>query len=120
VANGRWSGQLALGYHLVSTVKDSIESKPTELWIIDTTPQELNLAVPQTSKALINIHGNVTDADIFINNVRVGRTPLVIPSLTADKQYTVSLRKSGYKDASATVVPRGNELTEVNIKMKKK
>ena len=101
-------------------MKDSIESKTTELWIVDSNPQEVNLAVPETSKALLNIHSNVIGADIYINKVHVGSTPTIVQQLPADRQYTVSLQKEGYKDAKVTVVPKGNEMTEVKIKMKRK
>ena len=120
VGRGQWSGQLSQGYHIVNTMKDSIESKATALWIVDTTPQQLDLAVPQSSMAILNIHSNVTGADIYINNVRAGTTPAIIQQLPADCHYTVTLRKEGCKDAKVTVTPKGNELTDVNIKMKEK
>jgi hypothetical protein len=120
VGTGQWSGKLSQGYHIINTMKDSIESKTTELWIVDSNPQEVNLAVPETSKALLNIHSNVIGADIYINKVHVGSTPTIVQQLPADRQYTVSLQKEGYKDAKVTVVPKGNEMTEVKIKMKRK
>lgn len=120
VGTGQWSGMLAQGYHIVNTRKDSIESKSTELWIVDSTLQQLDLAVPQISMAMLNIHSNVTGAEIFINDVLVGSTPSIIPQLPADRLYTVSLRKEGYKSTKKSVRPRGNELTDLNIKMKQK
>ena len=120
VGTGQWNGKLSQGYHIINTMKDSIESKTTELWIVDSNPQEVNLAVPETSKALLNIHSNVIGADIYINKVHVGSTPTIVQQLPADRQYTVSLQKEGYKDTKVTVVPKGNEMTEVKIKMKRK
>ena len=120
VGRGQWSGQLSQGYHIINTVKDSIESKATALWIADTTPQQLDLSVPENSMATLNIHGNVTGADIYINNVHVGTTPAILRQLPADSHYTIILRKEGYKDAKVTVTPKGNQLTDVTIKMKQK
>lgn len=120
VSKGEWSGKLTQGYHIISTMKDSIESPTTALWISDSSPQQLDLSVPEVSKAVLNIHSNVTGADIFINNKHMGTTPLIIQELPADKKYTVCLKMEGYKDAKATIVPKGNEMTEVQIGMKQK
>ena len=90
------------------------------MWIADTTPQQLDLSVPENSMATLNIHGNVTGADIYINNVHVGTTPAILRQLPADSHYTIILRKEGYKDAKVTVTPKGNQLTDVTIKMKQK
>jgi len=118
VGKGQWSGELTKGFHIIHTMKDSIESPTTELWIVDSNPLEIDLAVPQTVMATLNIHSNVTGADIYINSVRVSTTPSLLTQLPSGKTYEVCLKKDGYKDAKAIVVPKGNEMTEVRIKMK--
>lgn len=120
VGKGEWNGQLAQGYHIVNTMKDSIESPTTALWITDSSPQQLNLAVPEVTKAVLNIYSNVTGADIYINDEHRGTTPFIVQQLPADKKYMVCLKKDGYKDAKVSIVPKGNEMTEVKIKMKQK
>ena len=117
VGKGEWSGKLNQGYHIINTMKDGIESPTAVLWISDSNPQQLDLAVPEVSNAVLNIHSNVTGADIYINNERRGNTPLIVQQLPADKKYTVCLKKEGYKDAKVTIVPQGNTMTEVKIKM---
>ena len=120
MGKGEWSGKLVQGYHIVNTMKDSIESPAVALWINDSSPQQLDLTVPEVSKATLNIYGNVTGADIFVNGEHMGTTPLIVQQLPANKTYHVCLKKEGYKDAKVTIVPKGNEMTEVKIKMKKK
>ena len=119
VGRGEWSGQLTKGYHQLTTRQDSIESATSDLWINSELPQEQQLAVPQTSEALINIHSNVVDAQIFINNRLVGQTPYIVEHLQAGKLYEVRLEKKGYKTVRKKVQPKGNELTDMNIKMKR-
>lgn len=120
VGKGEWSGQLTKGYHQLNTRQDSVESATSDLWIDSELPLEQQLAVPQTSEALINIHSNVVGAQIFINNRLVGQTPYIVEHLLANKVYEVRLEKKGYKTVSQKIQPKGNELTDMNIKMKKR
>jgi hypothetical protein len=120
VGKGEWSGQLTKGYHQLNTRQDSVESATSDLWIDSELPLEQQLAVPQTSEALINIHSNVVGAQIFINNRLVGQTPNIVEHLSANKVYEVRLEKKGYKTVSQKIQPKGNELTDMNIKMKKR
>ena len=120
VARGQWSGLLPLGYHLIMTQKDGQESMPMHLWVENTFPVEMNLAVPQTSFGMLNIHSNVDGADIFLDGKHVGQTPYVVQQLDASRSYMISLRKDGYKESKKTVRPRGNALVEVEMKLKKK
>ena len=115
VGIGKWQGTLSLGFHIVATKKDGMESVPAELWVAKDTPKLIDLSVPQTSSALVNIFSNVVGADIYINNVRVGKTPYVIQGLSATRSYDICLRKDSWPEAHATVRPRGNGLTDVNI-----
>lgn len=115
VGIGQWQGTLSLGFHMVATKKDGMESVPAELWVSKDTPKLIDLSVPQTSSALVNIFSNVVGADIYINNVRVGKTPYVIQGLSATRSYDICLRKDRWPEAHATVRPRGNGLTDVNI-----
>ncbi len=116
---GQWSGPLAVGYHLVSTKKDGLESEPTELWITDTYPQEIKLAVPQTSTGMVNIHANVVGAVIRLDGKLQGVTPLVLSGLSPKQDYLITVSKEGYMTVKKRIRPKGNEMTDVSIKMKK-
>ena len=118
VGNGQWSGVLPEGFYMVTTRKNRIESEPTWLWITDDFPQELNLAVPQTSQGMLNIYSNVQGAEIYVNEVLMGVTPCVIQGLLPTHNYDIRLRKTGYKDVKQTIRPRGNNVTDLYVKMK--
>ena len=118
VGNGQWSGVLPEGFYMVTTRKNQIESEPTWLWITDDFPQELNLAVPQTSQGMLNIYSNVQGAEIYVNEVLMGVTPCVIQGLLPTRNYDIRLRKTGYKDVKQTIRPRGNNVTDLYVKMK--
>lgn len=120
MGRGQWNGVLTLGYHQITTRKDSVESVPTDLWITDNFPQEVDLAVPQTSQGMLNIYSNVVGADIYINNVHAGETPCIVKGLPSSRSYEIALRKPGYKEVRKTVRPKGNDLMEVQLVMKKR
>ena len=119
MGNGQWSGKLVQGYHLITTRKDSVESMPVHLWITDEFPQEINLAVPQTSQGMVNIFSNAVGADIFIDKLHVGTTPCVVKGLLSTRNYTICLKKKGYKDVKKTIRPKGNDLIDLRLTMKK-
>ena len=118
MAFGKWEGQLEQGYYIVNTVKDGIESKPVELWVDDTLPVTMDLSAPQASYGLLNIHSNVVGATVYVNGEVVGVTPCVVEHLLASKPCEVRLKREGYKDAMGTVVPIGNDMVDVELKMK--
>ncbi len=120
VGTGSWKGMLPVGYHIFSTVKDGQQSATMPLWVENDSPVELKLAVPQSNYGMLNIHSNVTGADIFIDGKRAGQTPCIVQQLDAGRSYVIMLKKEGYKEKKQLVRPRGNGLVEVNIKMKRK
>lgn len=118
VGNGQWNGTLQEGFYMVTTRKGGLESEPTWLWVNDAFPQEVNLAVPQTSQGMLNVYSNVQGAEIYVNEVMMGVTPYVIQGLLPTRNYDIRLHKTGYKDVKQTVRPRGNDVLDVFIKMK--
>ena len=118
MAFGKWEGQLELGYYLVNTVKDGIESKPLELWVDNTLPLRLDLSSPHASYGLLNIHSNVIGATVLVDGKEVGVTPCVVEHLLASKPCQIRLKREGYKDAEAEVTPIGNDMLDIELKMK--
>lgn len=118
MALGKWEGQLETGYYLVNTVKDGVESKTVELWVDNSLPVMLDLTAPQASYGLLNIHSNVVGATVLIDGKEVGVTPCVVEHLLASKPCQIRLKKEGYKDAEAKVTPVGNDMLDIELRMK--
>lgn len=118
VAVGKWEGKLELGYYLLNTCKDGLVSNPVPLWVDDELPKLLDLSAPKASYGLLNIHSNVVGATIYINKIKVGQTPFVVKNLPASKPCKVRLTCDGFRDAEATITPIGNDMVDVNLKMK--
>lgn len=120
MALGKWEGRLELGYYTVNTSKDGLESKTIPFWVDDTLPKLLDLSAPQASYGLLNIHSNVIGATVKVNGVEVGQTPCVVENLPASKECQVLLTKRGYFDAQAVLTPIGNDMLDVEMKMRKR
>ena len=116
---GTWEGQLPLGYYQVSTEKDGLESRTTAVWIDDETPKKLELLPPMTNYGLLNIHSEEIGAKVYINGALKGVTPLVVENLPAGMNCKVKLTKDGFRDSETMVQVIGNDMVDVNIKMKK-
>lgn len=120
VGVGEWQGTLEGGYYAVNTVKDGLESATVPLWIESDREQTLNLSAPQSAYGMLNVVANVVDAHLTIDGKPKGTTPTVVRNLPAGRSYRVTVEKEGYKDATETVYIRGNEMSRVSIKLKKK
>ena len=101
------------------TQEDRMATRAQEGHANTLTQEDRRRAETVTTEGMVNIYSNVVGADIYIDNVRVGTTPCILSHLTANQRYAVSLRKEGYKEACVIVKPKGNELTDLNIKMKR-
>ena len=120
MAVGKWEGQLELGYYTVNTQKEGLESKTIPFWVDDTLPKLLDLSAPQASYGLLNVHSNVIGATVKVNGVEVGQTPCVVENLPASKEVQLQLTKRGYFDAQAVLTPIGNDMLDVELKMRKR
>ena len=83
-------------------------------------PKDMAATLPLDVRGMVNIHSNVIGARIFISGQYVGETPCIVQDLSSRRSYVITLEKEGYKTVKTAVRPRGNELTDLNIKMKQK
>ena len=118
-AVGEWEDSLSLGIHFVEARKEGVSSSPLRLLIEDSFPKEITLEAAGAGYGLVNIHCNVAGADITIDGKDYGQTPKIV-RLEATRNYRVTLSKDGYKAVSQKIPPRGNNLTDVYMKLKKK
>lgn len=120
MGHGKWEGRLATGFYAITAQKAGLESNTLFLWIDDDRPQSISIDSPQAAYGMLNIHSNVIDAEIYVNDIFVGYTPSILRNVSANHNYVIRLCKSGYKEASRTVRPYGNELSEIEINLRKK
>lgn len=117
---GHWEGSLESGFYLISTEKDGLESRSTNLWITDSTPQNLELLAPMNNYGILNVHCNEIGAEVYINGRLAGLTPCVVKDLPADSPCMVTLVKNGYFKEEKSVQVPVNDMMDVNMKLRKR
>lgn len=118
VGTGCWEGFLTPGFHLAQTVMGGVESAATTLWVEDGFPQEFTLRARGTVYGVLNIHSNVPGARIDISGSDFGEAPTMV-NIDASYCYDVTLSKKGYKSRTVSVFPRGNNIVDVYVELKK-
>ncbi|MCH5223303.1 MAG: PEGA domain-containing protein [Muribaculaceae bacterium] len=119
VGYGEWSGLLSEGFHLITTEKDGKESAVKHLTIVDNQPIELQLNAPTSGEGLVNLQTNVTGAEVLIKDKIIDQTPCVITGLKPGETYTLTIRKDGYQTKKVEVLPKGNQVIQVDVTLKK-
>ena len=117
---GHWEGSLEAGFYLISTEKDGLESRSTNLWITDSTPQNLALLAPMNTYGILTVHCNEIGAEVYINGRLAGLTPCVVKDLPADSPCMVTLVKNGYFKEEKSVQVPVNDMMDVNMKLRKR
>ena len=121
VGTGKWEGKLAEGFHAISSRSGKEESKLQYVFIDNDQPVTLKLASPMAQYGVLNVHSNVVGADIYINDVKVGTTPMAVKNLPEGKGYRIRLSKDGYHDGHKDKVEViGNDLVDVMVELKVK
>ena len=119
VGAGKWNGNLPEGFHIINTRKDGLESRTTNIWIEDETPQQIDLGTPMTAYGLLSVHCNEVGAKVYINGVLSGETPCVIKNLPAGKKCKVKLSLKGFRDKETQVRIIANDLVDVEMTLKR-
>lgn len=120
VAQGEWKGEMAKGFHMISTEKDGVESPPQFINVKDSSPLEFKIITPTFSQGMLNVTSNVDDAEIIINGEKMGVTPSLIKGIAAGQTHTLTLLKEGYEEKEVNVQPKNNTITDLHVKLKKK
>lgn len=117
VGKGSWRGRLAPGFYAVSSQKEELDSRTVYFWVEAGEVIELNLATPLVDYGALNVSCDEINAMIFLNGVEVGHSPRVLTRLPVDRTYRLRLVK-GKKEAEKVVYLKGNDILNVNLKLK--
>ncbi|HBJ76595.1 MAG TPA: hypothetical protein DDY68_01740 [Porphyromonadaceae bacterium] len=121
VGKGNWEGKLDGGFYTITAKREGKESDPFFLWVEDQDTVKVDMASPLYNYGLLEVKCNVTDADIYLNNLPtpVAKTPCIIRKLPKEKLYRVTVVKKGYKSQRQKVMLKGNDLVSIEFKLKK-
>lgn len=68
----------------------------------------------------INVHSNFAGAQVIVNGLQSGTSPCIIRTLRAGQTYRITLKMEGCKDVTKMVRVKGGEVTDLEIKLKKR
>ena len=110
LGTGRWSGTLELGEYSVETRQASHKSSYTNLSVLpQTAGKTIVLDEPLPIYGSLIVDGTPMDAVVYVDNKRVGVSPLVYGELLIGS-HTVRLEKEGYaKQEKMIAVSEGQE-----------
>ena len=111
---GSWTGDLSSGAYTIECRRESHRKTIKELAVTPSmTGQTIPLAAPVPIYGMVDISSSPAGADIYIDNVKVGTSPMIIPECLIGS-HTVSITKQGYSQFTQTINVAENTTTEVS------
>ena len=109
---GSWTGDLGYDTYLVETKKAGHRPSQQEVTISEESAnQTISLNKPSPIYGSLDINSTPADADIYVDDKKIGTTPMFIEEQLIGS-HVVKILKQGYKDHSTTVeVSEGNTAT---------
>jgi Domain of unknown function (DUF4384)/PEGA domain len=87
---------------------------PPQDWVTDVADfQTRSRSAPPAANGTLQVTSNVGGANVYVDGVLVGRTPLTLNIPAGQRNIRVSA--NGYRDESATVNVAGGQTTRVNL-----
>ncbi|MFR9650574.1 MAG: PEGA domain-containing protein [Rikenellaceae bacterium] len=116
---GEWSGVLDSGLYAFDNRRDGFSSKPMFVEVGVNPSILVELSSPLAGYGVINLSTDIAGALIFINGESVGRSPMIIKELEADRVYTVQVQLAGYRTMQQQVKVKANAEVKVDFKFNK-
>ena len=114
---GTWSGELIYGAYLVECKKPNHRTTAKELIIGATSEGEtIQLESPIPITGTLDITSTPLDADIYIDDVYKGKTPMFLPDFLIGK-HTIKIAKTGYVDYTLPFTLVENEEKPISVSM---
>ncbi|MDD6842769.1 MAG: SUMF1/EgtB/PvdO family nonheme iron enzyme [Prevotellaceae bacterium] len=111
---GSWTGDLSSGAYTIECRREGHRKTIKELAVTPSmTGQTILLAAPVPIYGMVDISSSPAGADIYIDNVKVGTSPMIIPECLIGS-HTVSITKQGYSQFTQTINVAENTTTEVS------
>ena len=107
-----WTGRLATGTYIFEARKDRCRST-LHTQSVSATPakQSYKLNAPTPIMGMLNIVSTPAMADVYVDGVLVGETPLMHNLLIGN--HTIELRKQGFKDYNQSIRVEENNIVDI-------
>ncbi len=102
-----WQGSLTPGTYLVEARKDGYRSVSTTVTLSKQQTETVTLPALQQIFGSLMVDYTPVDADVYLDNRLIGKTPNVFSNIAAGK-HSVKISKAGYADFTGNVTIDGN------------
>lgn len=109
-----WESNIPAGSYIFETIMDGkvLSSKVVDIQASDTT-QEIALTIPGGNLSIIT---STPRADIILDGIAVGQTPLFLPNLSPG-EHSLRLSKEGYETISKSIIINSGEDLDIDLSM---
>lgn len=113
---GSWNGRLMQGEHLIEARLDRHRSTYKNITVTAGKAEDITLEKPIPIYGQLNITSMPGDADIFIDNQKVGTTPMIMSKILIGS-HELRLVKQGCAPFVKTITIEEGKMTEVSEKL---
>ena len=116
---GTWSGELTYGAYLVECKRPNHRPTSKEITIsANSKGATIRLESPIPITGTLDVTTTPLDADIYIDGVYKGKTPLLLPDFLIGK-HTISLTKDGYTEHKVDIFLAEGDDKQISIALTK-
>ena len=108
-----WQGELTPGTYLVEARKDGYRTSSRTVTLSKQQTEIFTLPALQQIFGSLMVDYEPVDADIYLDNRLLGKTPNVFSNIAVGK-HSVKISKSGYTDYAGSVTVQENQQASIN------
>ena len=113
-----WQGELTPGTYLVEARKDGFRSVSKTVTLAKQQTGSIILPALQQILGSMMVDYEPVDADVYLDNTLLGKTPNVFKNLAAGK-HNIKISKAGYADYTGSVTIQENQQASVSGSLSK-
>ena len=113
-----WRGELTPGTYLVEARKDGFRSVSKTVTLAKQQTESITLPALQQISGSLMVDYEPVDADVYLDNTLIGKTPNVFTNLAAGK-HNIKISKAGYVDYTGSVNIQENQQASVSGSLSK-
>ena len=113
-----WQGELTPGTYLVEARKDGFRSATKTVTLAKQQTESITLPALQQIFGSMMVDYEPVDADVYLDNTLIGKTPNVFTSIAAGK-HNIKISKAGYADYTGSVTIQENQQASVSGSLSK-
>lgn len=106
---GTWQGDLGAGNHLVECRRDAHRTTSRTITVVKNRNEKITLDRPTPIYANITVTSEPIGADVYLDGIKIGVTPLVDYRNALIGEHRIKVEKSGYRIEETTKVLAENE-----------